>query len=144
MRGTAVTHFDEAIETLRQSLTASIKKHSPLADSFFFNGGTVVALAATGTATLLPESMSIWARIAAAIATFVIALSRALDFGGRWRWHIQMGNEYTALLDRVNGLEVLQDAEQREAAKKIFEDLAALRTKENGVPGSGSGVTSEG
>ncbi len=82
------------------------------------------------------------AKVASAIATFVTALSRALDFGGRWRWHIQMRNAYRALIDRVNGLAVLPDADRPAAAKKIFEDLATLRAKENAIPGAGAATES--
>jgi hypothetical protein len=71
---------------------------------------------------LLPTSLSFWAKVASAIATFVIALSRALDFGGRWRWHIQMRNACRALEDRVNALDVLPDADRPTAAKKVFDD----------------------
>lgn len=95
-----MTTPDEAIIKLRAELDKDVKAHSPTGDSIYHNGGTVVALAATATATLLPMSLSIWAKVASAIATFVIALSRALDFGGRWRWHIQMRNAYRALIDR--------------------------------------------
>lgn len=133
---------EEAIEQLRSDLTKGINAHSPLGDSIYLNGGTVLALAATGTATLLPMSLSFWARVASAIATFVIALSRALDFGGRWRFHTQMRNAYLALRDRVNRLDVLPDADRSAAAAKIFEDLAILRTQENSRPGSGAGSVS--
>jgi len=129
--------FEEAINKLRYELERSVSAHSTRGDSFFHNGGTAIALAATGTATLLPSSLSIWARVASAIATFVIAISRALDFGGRWRWHLQMRNSYTALIDRVNELEVLPEADRPAAAEKIYEDLVALRTKENAIPGAG-------
>lgn len=132
-----MTTFDETVESLRTELQECVRAHSPKADSLYHNGGTFIALAATGTATLLPASMSLYARIAAAIATFVIALSRALDFGGRWRWHIQMRSAYRALSDRVNGLYVLDEADRRTAARKIFQDLADLRTRESGIPGAG-------
>lgn len=128
---------EEAIQQLRATLTKGIEAHSPRGDSIYLNGGTVLALAATGTATLLPMSLSFWARLSSAVATFVIALSRALDFGGRWRFHTEMRNQYMALRDRVDGLDVLPAAARSAAAAKIFEDLAALRTKENTRPGSG-------
>lgn len=131
---------EEAIERLRAELAEDVKAHSPRADSFYHNGGTVIALAATGTATLLPMSLSLWARIASAIATFVIALSRGLDFGGRWRWHLQMCNAYRAMIDRVDGLDVLPDTDRPAAARKIFEDVAALREKENSIPGAGAAI----
>jgi hypothetical protein len=135
-----MTTHDEAIIKLRTELAENVKQHSPRADSLYHNGGTVLALAATATATLLPMSLSIWARVASAIATFVIALSRALDFGGRWRWHLQMSNSYRALIDRVDELEVLPTADRPTAAKKIFDDLVDLRSKENSIPGAGAAI----
>ena len=128
--------FEEAIEKLRHDLNRCVKAHSPRADSLYHNGGTVIALAATGTATILPTSLSLYAKIAAAVATFVIALSRSLDFGGRWRWHLEMRNAYTALLDRVAQLDVLPEPERAEAAKRVFDDVAALRARENTIPGA--------
>jgi hypothetical protein len=129
---------EEAISGLRADLIKCIKSHSARGDSLYLNGGTVLALAATGTATLLPSSLSFWARIASAVATFVIALSRALDFGGRWRFHVQMANAYRGLLDRVNRLDVLPTQDRDAEAAKIFEDLSALRPKENARPGAGA------
>lgn len=137
-----MTTPDEAIIKLRAELDKDVKAHSPTGDSIYHNGGTVVALAATATATLLPMSLSIWAKVASAIATFVIALSRALDFGGRWRWHIQMRNAYRALIDRVDELDVLPAAGRPAAAKKIFDDLVDLRAKENSIPGAGAAIES--
>lgn len=132
--------FEVAICKLRRNVENCINLHSTKGDSFFYNGGTVLALAATATATLLPSSLSLWAKIASAIATFVIALSRGLDFGGRWRWHLQMFNAYTALMDRIDELAVLPEPDRPASAKKIYEDLAALRTKENTIPGAGAPI----
>jgi rhamnogalacturonyl hydrolase YesR len=129
---------EEAIQGLREGLNKNIKRHASWSDSLYLNGGTVLALAATGTATLLPSSLSMWAKIASAMATFVIALSRALNFGGRWRFHVQMSNAYQGLLDRVNQLDVLPEGERNAAAAKIFDDLVKLRTKENARPGAGA------
>jgi hypothetical protein len=139
MRGAVMATPEEAIERLRSDLAEGVKSHSPRGDSIYLNGGTVLALAATGTATLLPMSLSSWARLASAIATFVIALSRSLDFGGRWRFHTQMRNAYMALEDRVNRLDVLPAADRAAVAAGIFDDLAALRASENTRPGAGAG-----
>lgn len=135
-----MTTSEEAIKKLRITLDECVKAHSPREDSIYHNGGTVVALAATATATLLPSSLSFWAKVASAVATFVIALSRALDFGGRWRWHTQMRNAYKALIDRIDELDVLPDADRNAAEIKIFEDLVTLRAKENTIPGAGVAI----
>lgn len=128
----------QQISPLREAVDKGIKAHSPTFDSLYHNGGTALALAATAIATVLPTSYSAWAKGAAAFATFVIALSRALDFGGRWRWHIEMRTGYIALGDRVAELEGLPDPEQLEAWKKIYDRLEVLRARESGVPGAGS------
>jgi hypothetical protein len=132
---------EQAIDQLRDELAGCVKAHSPLGDSIYLNGGTVIALAATSTATLLPMSLSFWARLASAIATFIIALSRALDFNGRWRWHVQMRSAYMALTDRVNQLDVLPDADRPAAAAKIFDALVDLRKQENTRPGAGTAAS---
>jgi hypothetical protein len=127
----------DSVEYLRSELEVGVKEHGPRSDSFFHNGGTTLALAATTAATIIPASSSTWARIAAGVATFVIALSRALDFGGRWRWHIAMRAKYTALLHRVEEVAVLPAGEQLGAVKLIFDQLVALRSLEEGIPGAG-------
>ena len=127
----------ETIEALRAKLERAVKQHSPSTDSFLHNGGTAVALAATGAATVLPVEYSTWARIASAIATFVIAVARALDFGARWRWHLGMQNAYQALLDRLDVLPLLPEAERQQSLNAICNGLEVLRSRENGIPGSG-------
>src|SRR5206468_396252 len=105
--------IDEAdISSLRETLVKELKEHSPTMDSIYHNGGTLLALMATGAATIIPASYSFWIKVSAAIATFIIALTRALDFGGRWRWHIEMKNGYQALIDRTDELRVLPDDEK--------------------------------
>lgn len=128
---------EDGVEYLRAELTQGVKEHSPRWDSVFHNGGTTLALAATTAATIIPASASTWARIAAGVATFVVALSRALDFGGRWRWHIAMRARYAALLHRVQEVAVLPADEQIAAIKLVFDQLVALRALEEGIPGSG-------
>lgn len=136
-KGRFVALDDDTIKHLRDTLSAAMRKHSPKGDSFYHNGGTVLALAATGAATIIPTSHAVWAKIAAAIATFIIALARALDFGGRWRWHIEMRNAYQGLIDRTDELNVLPDADRLAAIKTIYDRLEKLRVRENGIPGAG-------
>lgn len=126
-----------AIDTLRPKLERAVRQHSPRTDSFLHNGGTAVALAATGAATVLPVEYTTWARIAAALATFVIALARALDFGARWRWHLGMQNAYQSLLDRLDVLPSLPSGERQRSLQVICDGLEVLRSRENGIPGSG-------
>lgn len=135
---------DKAIKHLHDILSEGKSKHSPTGDSFYHNGGTVLALAATGAATIIPTSHAVWAKVAAAIATFIIALARALDFGGRWRWHIEMRNSYQALIDRTDELNVLPDADRLAAIKNIYDRLEKLRVRENGIPGAGGTAAANG
>ncbi|WP_405809831.1 hypothetical protein OG729_34375 [Streptomyces sp. NBC_00210] len=95
-------------------------------------------MAATTVATVLPVGYTTWARIAAGIATFLIAVARALDFGARWRWHLNMRSRYSVLLDRVDQTQLLPVEGRAEALSKIYEDLSKVRTLERGIPGGGS------
>ena len=130
----------DRVEYLKDELTQAIKEHSPVADSWLHNGGTAVALAATTAATIIPTSSPTLAKVTAGIATFVIAISRALDFGGRWRWHIAMRARYAALLNRVEEMVVLPADEQLAAVKDVFNQLVALRGEEDRIPGAGDSL----
>jgi hypothetical protein len=123
---------------LRKELKADVADHKrkSAADSVYHNLGTAIALAATTTATVLPASLSTWARIASGLATFLIALARALDFGARWRWHLRMKAKYTGMLYRVEKVQLLPSDEQSSALQLIFDELVALHKDEAGIPGS--------
>jgi hypothetical protein len=135
---------DAAIQHLHDVLSKGMVTHSTFRDSFYHNGGTVLALAATGAATIIPTSHALLAKIAAGIATLIIALARALDFGGRWRWHLEMRNAYQALIDRADEVHVLPDADKLAAMKAIYDKLEKLRTRESGIPGAGGTAVSNG
>lgn len=130
--------FSEKLQKLRANVEREMEYHSPKPDARYHNYGTALALAATGAATILPETLSIWARISAGIGTFVIALSRALDFGGRWRWHLEMRSQYMALRDRIDQIDTLPEEERIEAVKRIYDQLVALRVQEKSIPGTGA------
>jgi hypothetical protein len=123
---------------LRDQLAAAMKAHSPRTDSFFHNGGTALALATTTAATIIPSDAWLWPKIAAGAATFIVALARALDFGSRWRFHIDMRANYAALLDRVDEVSVLPASEQLAATKRIYDNLEKLRLREGAMPGAGT------
>jgi hypothetical protein len=124
----------QAIDEVRALLQDGRDKHSPRLDAIRYNYGTLIALAATSAATIVP--WAIWAKAAAAVATFIIALSRAMDFGGRWRWHWEMRMGYQALLDRTTELSALPDAEKLDMLKTIYDGLADLRKREGNIPGT--------
>jgi hypothetical protein len=123
---------------LRGEIQRNVGRHSARSDSIYHNGGTVLALAATAAATIIPSEHFIWAKVCAAVATFIIAVTRALDFGGRWRFHIEMQASYVALLDRLDEIDFLPESERLAAIKRIFDTLERLRAREGGIPGAGA------
>ena len=131
--------LNAAMDKLESTLRQAYESHSPGLDGFLFNGGTIMALLAAGTATALPESMALWARIASGTAAFLIAVTRALDYGGRWRWHVQMRNEYASLMDRLTMVRTVPSADPVQEMRHLYEALATLRTRESSIPGSGAG-----
>lgn len=134
---TQVSELDRVEGSIRATLERAIKSHRGWGDSVWHNGGTIVAIAATTVATVLPANYSIWARTAAGVATFFIAVSRALDFGTRWRWHLDMRARYSILLDRLDQVAVIPLAERAAILAKIYDDLARVRTQELAIPGAG-------
>lgn len=129
--------LDRVAGAIRDTLERAIKSHRGWGDSVWHNGGTGVALAATTIATVLPVNYSTWARGAAGVATFIIAISRALDFGSRWRWHLDMRARYYVLLDRVNQVAVMPPDDRARVLAAIYGDLARVRAQELAIPGSG-------
>ncbi|MFD4409174.1 hypothetical protein [Streptomyces sp. NPDC058475] len=136
----------QAADNLRATLEAAARPHARGAriDSAWHNAGTGLALAATTAATILPSNHSSWARVAAGAATFLIALLRALDFGSRWRWHLNMRARYTSLVDRVDRVAVLPADRRPEALAQLYDELAKIRGQERAVPGSASSLASPG
>ncbi|MEU8604727.1 hypothetical protein [Streptomyces parvulus] len=123
---------------LTTSIQRAIRPHGGLRDSLLHNGITMISMAATTAATIIPGDQSIWARISAGIATLLIAVARALDFGARWRWHLNMRSRYEVLLDRVDKVSLLPVDERRAALVQVYDDLAKVRSLERGIPGSGT------
>ncbi|MEU9455840.1 hypothetical protein [Streptomyces sp. NPDC048277] len=78
------------------------------------------------------------------MATFLIALLRALDFGSRWRWHLSMRARYTSLVDRVDRVAVLPPDQRSEALAQLYDELARIRAQERAIPGSAGGVAAPG
>jgi hypothetical protein len=139
-----VPSFHASAEPLHRTLSQAVRSHQRGArtDSIWHNGGTMLALAATTTATVLPTAYSGWARAAAGLATFLIALARALDFGTRWRWHLNMRSRYQVLLDKTEQVLVLPADEQGAVVRQIYDELAKVRTQERAIPGTGTPGTS--
>lgn len=123
---------------LAAGIRKAMRPHGGKRDSFLHNGTTMAAMAATTAATVIPEDHALWVRISAGVATFLIAVARALDFGARWRWHLTMRARYAVLLDRVEKVSLLPPGARADALARIYDDLAEVRSLEQGIPGSGS------
>lgn len=123
-------------EVLKATLERSIKGHDPRVDSILFNGGTAVALGATGIAAALPWSGTYsWIpRALSALAAFVIGIERSLHFGHRWQYHLLLRRRYESLLDRVDLLPTASGSKREMALSQILADLEALRHSEGNVP----------
>jgi hypothetical protein len=130
----------EQAARLTESIKSAMRPHGGKRDSLLHNGSTMAAMAATTAATIIPEGFSLWGRIAAGAATFLIAVARALDFGARWRWHLNMRSRYAVLLDRVDQVALLPVDQRADALSRVYEDLFKVRALERGIPGSGTAV----
>lgn len=131
-------HSDEPLE---DSIRSSMNQHSHWIDSALYNGGTVIVILLTGAATFTPDFGEPWtwvARILTGIAACWIAIERALNFGARWRFHVEMKNEYKMVLDKYNIHKILKNRSNKEQAKSlkdILTSLDALRHRESAIPG---------
>lgn len=128
---------------LHTELVDLVKNHSASADSFFYNGGTVIALLATGAATVLASTRPLLAAICSGSAAFVIAVSRALNFGGRWRWHLQRQNAYRRLIYHLNEVTLLPPEQQTAELRGIYDALIREKGFDDRIPGSGEPVDSD-
>jgi hypothetical protein len=108
-------------------------------DALLYNGGTGLALALTSAATVVAPT--IWARSLSAVATGVIAISRALDFGGRWRWHCQRELACQALLVKLRHLHERDGKTVSQQLDDIEAELLKLLESGATLPGVGSPST---
>lgn len=130
--------IEQQTSRLADRIRRAMAPHGGKRDSFLHNGSTMAAMAATTAATVIPADHAIWARCAAGTATFLIAVARALDFGARWRWHLNMRARYAILLDRVDRVALLPVEGRSAALVQIYDDLSKVRSSERGIPGSGT------
>lgn len=133
---------DEAAIAIHDEIGRIARIHRGFFDSMVYNVGTIVALLFTGAATVLAtmDTRFPWASVFSAVAAFVIAAQRSLDFGGRWRWHLQRRTEYWALGYRLNAVTLNPDAHKRtEGYIAILKELEEQAAFEAFVPG-GSGA----
>ncbi|WP_433893208.1 hypothetical protein [Streptomyces sp. CA-111067] len=136
--GSSGGDLGEQSARLTATIRAAMRPHGGKRDSLLHNGSTMAAMAATTAATVIPDGHALWARVAAGIATFLIAVARALDFGARWRWHLNMRSRYAILLDRVDQAQLLPPGVRQEALSRIYDELSKVRGLERGMPGVGA------
>lgn len=131
--------FKSAVTSLRVRIESAAKPHRRdiWRNSKAHNGGTGLAIAATTAATVMPDDLASWARIASGVGTFLIAMSRALDFGTRWRWSVNMNARYMVLLDQLDRVTVLPEADRAGALAAVYDSLAEIRASEDSIPGAG-------
>ncbi|MFG1642662.1 hypothetical protein ACGFMK_20420 [Amycolatopsis sp. NPDC049252] len=121
---------------IEASITRSISQHNPKLDSFLFNGGTLLALAATIVAATVtwPNDISWLSRVLTGLAAFLIGAERALNFGERWRYHLRLRDGYQSIHDRFALAVQASDAQRDELLVKIIADLEQLRRSDGGIP----------
>jgi hypothetical protein len=136
---------EASLEGLRVHLHKCIDEHSKRkTDAILYNGGTVAVLLATSTATLLPDNLGrfFWIpKVLTGFAAFWVALERALSFGARWRFHVEMLNGYRTIEDMIDFYKLLPADERPKYLQDIFRELYTLRRREAGIPGSGVGAS---
>ncbi|HJQ27336.1 MAG TPA: hypothetical protein VKA60_25850 [Blastocatellia bacterium] len=128
-----------SLHGLKAKLSTSIKEHSKrcFLDSFLYNGGTTAVLLATTAATFLPDSLGAWfwlPKALTAFATFWVALERVLNFGARWRFHLEMKNAYQVIEDMIDYSEHLPESKKEDYIQSIWQELMILRRREKGIP----------
>jgi|SRR5580658_560364 hypothetical protein len=131
---------------LTGQLEEARKQHRRAVDGFLYNGGTFVVLLFTGAAAFLPTVTGDHHRwipqALAALAALVVATERSLNFGSRWRFHIEMWNAYSALIDMIAFYRAstgLPDSERQKYLGDLWKELYSVRRREAGIPGAGTG-----
>lgn len=132
----------EDITGLKADLEKSVNEHSTTVDAFLYNGGTVAILLATTVATLIPgnhANLILLAKILTGFAAFWIALERTLNFGSRWRFHLELKHGYQKVLSKIARYEHSPHDTTTETNNKfyleIWDEYDALQTKESLIPG---------
>lgn len=121
---------------LHEELTRRVQSHSGDIDSGMYNGGTIISLLASGAAGVVATIEPVVASVLAALAAFFIAATRILDFGGRWRWHLQRRARYAGMVYRLNAASLLTPEQQRSVISDIYVELSQERSMDGLLPGS--------
>jgi len=134
--------FREIVTDYRTDIQAMIAEHRKYKgwDGTLYNAITGVVLLCTALLSVLPptqsESQMFWfAKGIAVLSMFLVALDRALGFGPRWRFHIEMQNSYRTLLDELLALERTSPDDAGPPLIKFRASLASVRSREHLLPG---------
>jgi hypothetical protein len=125
---------------LRELMVTRCSRHSPRLDSFLYNGGTAAVLLATALATFLPTTVDPdWLpRALSGFAAFWIGLERALNFGGRWRYHRGMQVGYENVIGKIDlytaSRDELTPEEARAQRDEIVNEIDVLQHREADIP----------
>jgi hypothetical protein len=98
--------------------------------------GSILAIVASTAATVIPVEYPLAARLCAAAATLIIAVSRTAEFGNRWVWHLSLAGSYDALLMRLDTRDLLPEDQRDAEVVSIREDLADVLRRESEIPGT--------
>ena len=133
------------LDQVRQRLADAGAEHKRKRklDSFLYNGGTAAVLFATAAASLLgTDAVQPWVpRALSGFAAFWIALERALSFGHRWRFHLEMEQGYRSAVDMIDFHPDLPSSEHDRWRQRIWEAILSLRGREANIPGGAGAIT---
>lgn len=128
----------QAIEKFNPTLKASIEEHNTW-DGFWYNGFTAISLllAAFSSVAANHTDYATLVSIASAVGGLCIALERALGFGARWRFHMEMKSAYRNLQDGVTFVALLPEDRKGAFLNDWWARLVFVRNKESQLPNTG-------
>ncbi len=104
----------------------------------------MVILIATSLAAAIPGIDNKYARIAqflSVLATFVVAAERALQFGARWQFQIEMKTGYQNVIKMIDLHGIIPEDEKEAYIKEIWKTVFALRLRESAILGLGQAAS---
>jgi hypothetical protein len=114
------TDVEPWLKSLKERVENSRSRHhgDVVTDQIMYNGGTIVILFATTFATFAPSIITGStgtgvAQVLTGLATFLVALLRALSFGERWTYNREMESGYNAILDMIDFYALVPPDENR-------------------------------
>jgi hypothetical protein len=126
---------------LREEINVSVSEHNKFSgwDSTIYNATTILAIILTSAAALFPTADPYYLKIMSGIAAILIAIDRALNWGGRWIYNRQMRHEYLIILAKISFYENMPKNFTEEEIKmyymEIYTELYNTRRKEVSMPG---------